>query len=92
MSHAYPSRRRGHRHEQHFVLVRQCPRCARWIVLRGRSEHVAGYHDESTARVGATELLRKITGHPDPDPVLVVIAGDGSTGSAPVEPAIATSD
>ena len=92
MDKAAPPRRPGHAHEQHLVVVRQCDCCARWIVLCGQVVHVAGYHDEGNARADAAQLLRNITGHPDPRPVLVVVADDGSAESVPPELAIAASD
>jgi len=82
------SRRSGHAHEQHVVLVRQCDRCARWVVLRGQLDHVTAYHDEASAIDYADYLRSKMQGSPDPDPVLVEVTREGpaaSPGQAPAE-------
>ena len=80
------SRRTGHAHEQHVVLVRQCSRCARWVVLHGKLDHVTAYHDEDSAIAYAEYLREKIIGRPDPDPLQVEVIGPGhvvATGSTP---------
>lgn len=83
------SRRPGHAHEQHLVLVRQCDCCGRWVVLRGSADHVAGFSDQGEARAAARELLGAMEGRPDPDPISIEITRPGhavATGLPPVEP------
>ena len=81
------SRRPGHAHEQHLVLVRQCDCCARWIVLRGSTEHVAAFHDQRAARAAANELLRAIEGRPDPAPLAIEITVEGNAVTTGLPPA-----
>lgn len=83
------SRPIGHAHEQHLVLVRQCDRCARWIVLRGWSNHVAAFDTSRQARRAAKRLLRRLERNPDPDPICIEITVEGgavATGLPPAEP------
>jgi len=89
MGRTIASPHRGHAHEQHLLLVRQCSRCARWIVLRGWTNHVAAFNNQGAARAAAARLLRDLARNPDPDPICIEITVEGSavaTGLPPVEP------
>jgi len=89
MGKALRSRPRGHAHEQHLVLLQQCPCCARWIVLRGWANHVAAFNDQGAARAAAKRVFRDIAGRPDPAPLLVEVPGPDhvvATGLSPVVP------
>ena len=81
-------RRAGHAHEQHVLLVRQCSRCARWVVLRGWTDHVAAFSTRRAARAAAARMLRDLERNPDPDPLCIEITVEGhavATGLPPVE-------
>lgn len=83
------SRPRGHAHEQHLVVVRQCDGCARWVVLRGWTTHAAAFNNQGEARAAAKRVLRDIAGRPDPDPLYLEIDRTGhvaAIGQAPAEP------
>ncbi len=90
MDQASPPRHRYTGHEVHLVLVQECQRCGRHVVLRATGHQVAAYCDPQNAIAYAEQLRANLVGHPDPDPVLVVVAGDGSAESVPAEPAIAS--
>ena len=75
MSHSAPSRRRGHAHEQHLVVVQRCERCGRFAVMRGWVDQAAAFHDLKNAQTYAARLLREMTGRPDPAPLHLEVAG-----------------
>lgn len=84
------SRRAGHAHEQHLVLLRQCAGCGRWVVLLGKADHSAAFHDRPNARAYADRLRREIAGRPDPDPLLVEVAAPDRDVAAIAPPAKST--
>jgi len=89
MDKATPPRHRYTGHEMHLVLVQECQRCSRHVVLRAIGHQVAAYCDPQNAIAYAEQLRANLVGHPDPDPLLLVVAADGSLETAPVKPAIA---